>query len=254
MLLLIPSRGCSISIHALRGEGDFPIWKQLLFGFNFYPRPPWGGRLQQVRNLFAGNKFLSTPSVGRATNLACHQYRQAKISIHALRGEGDVSLFSMGLSDAISIHALRGEGDPAFLLAAARRRTFLSTPSVGRATAVSQHREPVVEFLSTPSVGRATGSRPQCPPPFCYFYPRPPWGGRLIFLCNPFDYWQFLSTPSVGRATPQKARKRATLKHFYPRPPWGGRPTWYGEHVSYFAFLSTPSVGRATAESRGRSC
>ena len=36
------------------------------------------------------------------------------ISIHALRGEGDASAYALDLKAAhISIHALRGEGDPA---------------------------------------------------------------------------------------------------------------------------------------------
>ena len=40
-----------ISIHALRGEGDeeIPISDDLPFYFN--PRPPWGGRLQKYTNM-----------------------------------------------------------------------------------------------------------------------------------------------------------------------------------------------------------
>ena len=34
------------------------------------------------------------------------------ISIHALRGEGDVNDFTVVDITTISIHALRGEGDP----------------------------------------------------------------------------------------------------------------------------------------------
>ena len=78
--------------------------------------------------------FLSTPSVGRATAAAALSAAWLAISIHALRGEGDVDkqLFanqilrflstpSVGratleqpellLDFKISIHALRGEGD-----------------------------------------------------------------------------------------------------------------------------------------------
>ena len=35
-----------ISIHALRGEGDFKAHKEQIKHLNFNPRPPWGGRQQ----------------------------------------------------------------------------------------------------------------------------------------------------------------------------------------------------------------
>ena len=79
-----------ISIHALRGEGDFSD--------NF--------------NSLRICRFQSTPSVGRATKILADSRRQTAISIHALRGEGDIK--NQGAVDAsvkISIHALRGEGD-----------------------------------------------------------------------------------------------------------------------------------------------
>ena len=60
-------------------------------------------------------------------------YLREKISIHALRGEGDLNLFGGYENENISIHALRGEGD---------RRL---------------------------AVVRTQGS---------HFNPRPPWGGR----------------------------------------------------------------------------
>ena len=57
-------------------------------------------------------KFQSTPSVGRATWELFENYRIAKISIHALRGEGDFGgSVVLKRQDGISIHALRGEGD-----------------------------------------------------------------------------------------------------------------------------------------------
>ena len=57
----------SISIHALRGEGDHKRNKLLDELKNFNPRPPWGGRRKAAQ----------------ADRLLRH------ISIHALRGEGD---------------------------------------------------------------------------------------------------------------------------------------------------------------------
>ena len=79
---------------------------------DFYPRPPRGGR--------------------RA--YAASTMQPQKISIHALREEGDAGWsYGLGLR-YISIHALREEGDgiwkkPGFMLSG-----FLSTPSARRAT------------------------------------------------------------------------------------------------------------------------
>ena len=56
--------------------------------------------------------FQSTPSVGRATTKWSIAQKNGRISIHALRGEGDIVADSAEpKSITISIHALRGEGD-----------------------------------------------------------------------------------------------------------------------------------------------
>ncbi len=100
-----------ISIHALREEGDPQSWfyvedvryfyprpprggrrgipdnhATLLY---FYPRPPRGGRPQQRAAAAAMVGFLSTPSARRATRMELEAYGHNKISIHALREEGD---------------------------------------------------------------------------------------------------------------------------------------------------------------------
>ena len=80
----------TISIHALRGEGDKNCYTDKEKRSYFNPRPPWGGRQIKLR---------------RRTD-------SRRISIHALRGEGDGRAFSASFNSfAISIHALRGEGD-----------------------------------------------------------------------------------------------------------------------------------------------
>ena len=56
-------------------------------------------------------QFLSTPSVGRATQGSDVSLQREPISIHALREEGDPMRSSSGRQDDISIHALREEGD-----------------------------------------------------------------------------------------------------------------------------------------------
>ena len=55
--------------------------------------------------------FLSTPSARRATHLRRCAEDALKISIHALREEGDVFPPAGAFVQKISIHALREEGD-----------------------------------------------------------------------------------------------------------------------------------------------
>ena len=57
----------SISIHALRVEGDRKKRRSFLFAFDFYPRPPGGGRLTDFPPEARNSTFLSTPSGWRAT-------------------------------------------------------------------------------------------------------------------------------------------------------------------------------------------
>ena len=103
----------SISIHALREEGDLRMLlnsalislflstpsarratiakNDIFLSFtNFYPRPPRGGRRQGAKKTNKGSA----------------------ISIHALREEGDVVHVNCFEVTVISIHALREEGDP----------------------------------------------------------------------------------------------------------------------------------------------
>ena len=124
-----------ISIHALREEGDkdFIFIKTItnLFlstpsarratakvchgkslSYDFYPRPPRGGRHGRSEGGETWKTFLSTPSARRAT-----YYHYGKtptpfaISIHALREEGDRQRHNGISNSLISIHALREEGD-----------------------------------------------------------------------------------------------------------------------------------------------
>ena len=110
------------------------------------------------------------------------------------------------------------------MAAAVRPRSFLSTPSARRATitdravrylqTISIHalREEgdvcaiydiseLISFLSTPSARRATCCGPRGGDSGCYFYPRPPRGGRLNTYEQRLAATGFLSTPSARRAT-----------------------------------------------------
>ena len=101
-----------ISIHALREEGDLAanyvqastykflstpsarratvkLRKTWYSPFDFYPRPPRGGRLNFRCLVLAIGQFLSTPSARRATKDDGLYVPTPEISIHALREEGD---------------------------------------------------------------------------------------------------------------------------------------------------------------------
>ena len=125
----------------------------------FYPRPPRGGRQLCIIRDGAGHLFLSTPSARRATYRSGNRRRTRRISIHALREEGDTKVMRYTLS----------------------LRRFLSTPSARRATPASgQIIQIFFLFLSTPSARRATAAVER-PCQFAgYFYPRPPRGGRPL--------------------------------------------------------------------------
>ena len=123
---------------------------------HFYPRPPRGGRPITVPSEVLGGEFLSTPSARRATSAPTRRSSQTKISIHALREEGDSTAGRPANSRKISIHALREEGDPYWV-------TSIRTPTT---------------FLSTPSARRATPAEPPLSGVPGDFYPRPPRGGR----------------------------------------------------------------------------
>ena len=131
-------------------------WRLLVKSTYFNPRPPWGGRLFGCRIAADNALFQSTPSVGRATCRQDGQDRGQAISIHALRGEGDIETVMSDSRYVISIHALRGEGDED--LSDTVRRLRISIHALrGEGDGLTKTvRQSSARFQSTPSVGRAT--------------------------------------------------------------------------------------------------
>ena len=191
----------AISIHALREEGDETCRICQIMEYNFYPRPPRGGRPAE-RN----------PN----TNVK-------NISIHALREEGDTRTWTemvdgiQFLSTPSARRATRWpSGPPAgrwnFYPRPPRggrpRRSaaggavcgFLSTPSARRATWLASVDMPVGEFLSTPSARRATNAG-------CVI--------RTDFVISIHALRE--------EGDEQHYIRPETILHFYPRPPRGGR-------------------------------
>ena len=126
-------------------------------------------------------EFQSTPSVGRATVFISVPSRESFISIHALRGEGDLQKSKVGSLGNIYFNPRPPWGGRLICSGGLwRLNIFQSTPSVGRATLNSRCRCFLKKrFQSTPSVGRATKTGRRCSARCAEnFNPRPPWGGR----------------------------------------------------------------------------
>ena len=149
----------------------------------------------------------------------------------------------------ISIHALREEGDenvPDFLFEVLG---FLSTPSARRATqdwdTLAKPCRISIHALREEGDKNLVHSHHS----FTYFYPRPPRGGRPAQLARasaaeaisihalreegdpPAPVLRllrllFLSTPSARRATWAALSRLPRPLYFYPRPPRGGRRSW----------------------------
>ena len=101
----------------------------------FYPRPPGGGRLKSRCSNSLRRDFYPRPPGGGRRKDRGNQQPAGRISIHALRVEGDSVTINQQDQDAI----------------------FLSTPSGWRATARhGRRRFSGSIFLSTPSGWRAT--------------------------------------------------------------------------------------------------
>ena len=168
--------------------------------------------------------FLSTPSARRAT--------RARSSMHSPSQFLSTPSARRATSSPIKFHAHRG---------------FLSTPSARRATAGEALR--VSGVVISIHALREEGDRcSPCPRSdrLCYFYPRPPRGGRRTGAATSCHSGQFLSTPSARRAT-FKPEQSSVLQGLFLSTPSARRATPAAASASMTrSFLSTPSARRAT--------
>ena len=169
-----------ISIHALREEGDCAPPRRGAGSWNFYPRPPRGGRPSFAligssppvdfyprpprggrppcaQSSSASRQFLSTPSARRATLEALRAHLDVAISIHALREEGDLGiLLRVPLRIDFYPRPPRG-GRPRYYLAGSVS-IAISIHALREEgdPSTSNSRPRTYTFLSTPSARRAT--------------------------------------------------------------------------------------------------
>ena len=147
-----------ISIHALREEGDFrSLRPSLLAGLflstpsarratasgscarasrsNFYPRPPRGGRrLVHLEGVVGPEDFYPRPPRGGRPLYAACARRAKRISIHALREEGDPMRFSVSTPQENFYPRPPRGGRLLMMSMPIAMSAFLSTPSARRAT------------------------------------------------------------------------------------------------------------------------
>ena len=220
----------------------------------FYPRPPRGGR----RGTLPGHGV------------------ESKISIHALREEGDRcpnSYRRCGCRFLSTPSARRATLD--YLLALSVSDLFLSTPSARRATRDAEvwraDKEISIHALREEGDHRCGDPGNRCGISIHALreegdlWPEMLQRREVISIHalreegdrgrQPADQGQraFLSTPSARRATVQPEVFRFDVDNFYPRPPRGGRQEAARDTAKYYVFLSTPSARRATKFFLGQS-
>ena len=145
----------------------------------------------------------------------------------------------------ISIHALREEGDATVFNAAEREKHFYPRPPRGgRLRLYLWERNAAYFYPRPPRGGRRAGCKllvcwchisihalreegdalwTQRLAPRCYFYPRPPRGGRRP-LPLPTDLVRSISIHALREEGDHGRRvRRHRYGNFYPRPPRGGR-------------------------------
>ena len=194
-------------------------------------------------------RFLSTPSARRATAAAAPDPDGgAYFYPRPPRGGRPAGFWPDYYSHRISIHALREEGDQITFADLGWYEVFLSTPSARRATlCFGPVGQCFATFLSTPSARRATCS--SCTIMEAKQFLSTPSARRATAVAlKPLAVvLAFLSTPSARRATGRILCWLRRGLYFYPRPPRGGRRPEPLLDYPVKIFLSTPSARRATA-------
>ena len=215
-------------------------------------------------------RFLSTPSGWRATPKARGSPEAPRISIHALRVEGDkctVFVFyrASGFLSTPSGWRATGDGFPD----QSRTIHFYPRPPGGGRPPIQPLAVMLALFLSTPSGWRATERLFWMRSETCisihalrvegdylakhsgeqmssYFYPRPPGGGRHTFRQYFSRCPRFLSTPSGWRATQYPDRRSCGIGISIHALRVEGDRIGQREGRLQNRFLSTPSGWRAT--------
>ena len=190
-----------ISIHVLRVEDDESARSVGRSRSHFNPRPPCGGRPVGEGCLTHLIYFNPRPPCGGRPKLAGwigsgRGFQSTSSVWRTTRHPACIHCF-----DIISIHVLRVEDDVVISALPPGWNLFQSTSSVWRTTASNNS-----NFYHQP-----------------HFNPRPPCGGRLIWVTRPLQTLQIsihVLRVEDDRPGPDES---STEGNFNPRPPCGGR-------------------------------
>ncbi len=126
------SCACWISIHALREEGDH-YWRVGISQYRTFLSTP-SARRATFRGIYRygrGHDFYPRPPRGGRPELRVESLAPLRISIHALREEGDFVHHEKHIVFVISIHALREEGDAERITITIKPNNFYPRPPRG---------------------------------------------------------------------------------------------------------------------------
>ena len=149
--------------------------------YDFYPRPPRGGRPGQRHCADHLQNFYPRPPRGGRPATALHRGKAAVFLTTPTARRATFWRFRNGLCDEISIHALREEGDPLQSPPCALLSNFYPRPPRGGRLLTQQEITQINDFYPRPPRGGRPGAGGACKGSG-YFYPRPPRGGRLVRL------------------------------------------------------------------------
>ena len=144
----------------------------------FYPRPPGGGRPGRWLSTTRYGPFLSTPSGWRATARTFRRGSFAKISIHALRVEGDECRFLRSARYADFYPRPPGGGRPPRRMLIPLTTDFYPRPPGGGRQNSGAGADGYADFYPRPPGGGRPYKIQHRPVGAGHFYPRPPGGGR----------------------------------------------------------------------------
>ena len=241
--------GDRISIHVPRvGDDASSVTASILCKYDFYPRPPRGGRRPPAG--FARPALLyfypRPPRGGRRTERVEEGTATEFLSTSPAWGTTSLSQTPLPLS-AISIHVPRVGDDTAAALFTLTFLNFYPRPPRGGRLYIADNADPALaKFLSTsPAWGTTSACKSCLSWPETFLSTSPAWGTTHDCWCKWLNEETFLSTSPAWGTTNTGGEAKHTLTflstspawgttrnillssrrtgNFYPRPPRGGR-------------------------------
>ena len=203
---------------------DGPLFPLRSGTWDFYPRPPYGGRLVLGAADGQAVAFLSTSPVWGTTRLWNPSTPPATISIHVPRMGDDTRSVIMMKSKRNFYPRPPYGGRLRLRWFSPLRANFYPRPPYGGRRGNAYILDCPLRFLSTSPVWGTTLEWVSSFDAETHFYPRPPYGGRHCDAVGIVTISEIsIHVPRMGDDRKTGWRKLGRI-NFYPRPPYGGRP------------------------------